>query len=236
MSSLFILAEIFDEPFFIGKEDWKFAWEILVRTAIMFLIIIIGVKILGRRGIKQLSIFELVVIIGLGSAAGDPMFYSEVGILAAVLVFTVVVLLYRHLTYLVERFDFIENFMEGGPEILIRDGSFVFKENTSKDLGTEELFAALRIERVSQLGQVRMAIEEINGDISILFFENEKIKSGLPILLGDCDHPLKFIPEEADYSCIFCGNTEFKSIGNPGKCLVCHRDKWVKSSRETRVS
>lgn len=66
MSSLFILAEIFDEPFFIGNEEWEFAWEILVRSAIMFLIIIAGVKILGRRGVKQLSIFELVVIIGFG--------------------------------------------------------------------------------------------------------------------------------------------------------------------------
>ena len=236
MNFLLIFAGIFDEEFFIGNEEWEFAWEILVRSAIMFLIIIAGVKILGRRGVKQLSIFELVVIIGLGSAAGDPMFYSDVGVFAAVLVFAVVIFLYRLVTYLVERFDFVENFMEGKPEILIRDGKFVFKENSSKDLGTEELFAALRMDKVSQLGQIRMGIEEINGEISLFYYEDADIKYGLPILPGDCDHPLKIIQDEGNYSCTFCGNTEFKSTGNARKCGICKHDKWVKSSQEKRIS
>jgi uncharacterized membrane protein YcaP (DUF421 family) len=44
------------------------------RTGIMFLVIIFGLRLLGKRGVKQLSVFELVVIIGLGSAAGDRCF------------------------------------------------------------------------------------------------------------------------------------------------------------------
>lgn len=231
-----ILAGIFDKGFFIGNEEWAFVWEILLRTSIMFLIIIAGVKILGRRGVKQLSIFELVVIIGLGSAAGDPMFYSDVGIIAAILVFTVVICFYRLVTYLVERFDFIENFMEGKPQILIRDGKFIFDDHSSKNLGTEELFSALRMDKVSHLGQIIMAIEEINGEISIFFFEDENVKYGLPILPGSCDHPLEFIQKEGKYACTFCGNTESKSIGNPGNCLVCHHDKWVEAVNERRIS
>ncbi|WP_312083434.1 hypothetical protein [Epilithonimonas hominis] len=56
----------------LGSEDWNFLLETVLRTSIMFVIIILGLRLLGKRGVKQLSIFELVVIIGLGSAAGDP--------------------------------------------------------------------------------------------------------------------------------------------------------------------
>jgi uncharacterized membrane protein YcaP (DUF421 family) len=66
--------------FFIGSEDWEFLFEIGLRTFFMYIIILFGLRLLGKRGVKQLSIFELVVIISLGSAAGDPMFYKEVGL------------------------------------------------------------------------------------------------------------------------------------------------------------
>lgn len=62
---------------FLGTEDWSFLTEVALRTFIMFLIIIIGLRFMGKRGVKQLSVVELVVIIGLGSAAGDPMFYKR---------------------------------------------------------------------------------------------------------------------------------------------------------------
>ena len=59
----------------LGSEEWSFLPEVALRTLIMFIIIITGLRFMGKRGVKQLSVVELVVIIGLGSAAGDPMFY-----------------------------------------------------------------------------------------------------------------------------------------------------------------
>ena len=63
------------EKILLGDEDWYFIPEIMFRTLLMYLVVLIGLRVLGKRGVKQLSIFELVVIISLGSAAGDPMFY-----------------------------------------------------------------------------------------------------------------------------------------------------------------
>lgn len=85
----------------LGGENWNFLAETLLRTFIMFVLILVSLRLLGKRGVKQLSIFELVAIISLGSAAGDPMFYKDVGILPALLVFIVVVGLYSLITYLV---------------------------------------------------------------------------------------------------------------------------------------
>ncbi len=231
-----VLGHLFDKEFFIGKEEWEFIWEIILRTAVMFMIIIIGVKILGKRGVKQLSIFELVVVIGLGSAAGDPMFYRDTGIISAVFVFTVVIILYRLMTYLVEKFHPFEKFLEGQPNILIQNGEFHLKNSKKEDLGKEELFAALRMKNVSQLGQIELAIEEISGDISVFFFEEEKVKYGLPILPDEKRPKILFIESEGFYSCTFCAHTEDKKIGKAGKCAKCTNNQWVKSSNEIRIS
>jgi hypothetical protein len=61
-----------------GTENWSFLPEVVLRTLIMFIIIMVSLRILGKRGVKQLSIFELVVIISLGTAAGDPDFQNSI--------------------------------------------------------------------------------------------------------------------------------------------------------------
>ena len=75
--------------FFVSDQDFSFFFEILLRTPIMFLITLGVLRLTGKRGGQQLSIFEVVMIITLGSAAGDAMFYKEVGLLHAIAVFII---------------------------------------------------------------------------------------------------------------------------------------------------
>jgi len=98
----------------------------------MYLIVLFSLRVLGKRGVKQLSVFELVVIISLGSAAGDPMFYKEVGLISAVAVFSVVVLAYKVTSYFVNKSKKVEQLLEGSCTCLIENGRFSinnFKKN-----------------------------------------------------------------------------------------------------------
>lgn len=87
------------EEFLFGDTGVGYLLVIAVRTFIMFLSILIFLRLLGKRGVKQLSVFELVVILGLGSAAGDPMIYKEIGVITAIVAFIVVVVCYNYLLY-----------------------------------------------------------------------------------------------------------------------------------------
>lgn len=123
MLSIFLLQ--FDwKELLLGQEEWSFLLEIALRTTIMFITIIIGLRLLGKRGVKQLSLFELVVIIGLGSAAGDPMFYREVGIVSSILVFVLIILMYSIVTYLIGKSKKFETLLEGKSICLIENGEF----------------------------------------------------------------------------------------------------------------
>ena len=219
----------------LGGETWNFLPETILRTLIMFIVILVSLRILGKRGVKQLSIFELVVIISLGSAAGDPMFYKEVGILPALIVFTMVVGLYSLITYLIGKNKKFEMLVEGKPVYLIKDGQFSFENFAKEALGEDEFFAELRMQGVSQLGQVEEAIEESSGSISIFYYPDEEVKYGLPIMPGSLDAWQQKISEPDHYACIFCGYTEKLKPAVKYTCPECKKSRWVKASNKKRI-
>jgi uncharacterized membrane protein YcaP (DUF421 family) len=219
----------------LGGEDWSFLLETFLRTLIMFIVILVSLRLLGKRGVKQLSVFELVVIIGLGSAAGDPMFYKDVGILPALIVFTLIVSLYTLVTYLVGKHKKFELLVEGKPVCLIKDGQFSIENFKKETLGADEFFAELRMQGVSQLGQIEEAIEESSGNISIFYYPDEKVKYGLPIMPDTLDRTTKKITEAGYYSCLFCGHTDKLQPANEHVCHACKKVEWVKASNKKRI-
>lgn len=230
-----ILSAIDWKAFWLGSESWTFLPEVFFRTFIMFIIILISLRILGKRGVKQLSIFELVVIISLGSAAGDPMFYKEVGILAALVVFIVVVSTYSLVIFLIGKNKKFERILESNPVILIESGVFSIENYQKENLGEDEFFAELRMQGVSQLGQVETAIEEGTGDISVFFYSDEEVRFGLPIMPGISKKIQREITETHHYSCTFCGYTEKLDPLPFYHCPTCNKTKWIKSSNRKRI-
>ncbi len=219
----------------LGDAEWSFLPETILRSSIMFIVILISLRLLGKRGVKQLSVFELVVIIGLGSAAGDPMFYKDVGILPALIVFTMVVGLYSLITYIIGKNKKFEMLVEGKPICLIKDGVFSIENFKKETLGADEFFAELRMQGVSQLGQIEEAIEESSGNISIFFYDDSAVKYGLPIMPDSLKDSVQKISETGNYSCTFCGYTEKLKPAGKHTCPFCKKFKWVNASNKKRV-
>ncbi len=219
----------------LGTESWAFLGTVAVRTVVMFTVILCGLRLLGKRGVKQLSVFELGVIVGLGSAAGDPMFYSDVGLLPAFVVFVVVLLLYRALEALMNRSERAAERLEGRPIEILRDGALVPKAIHDIELTAPEVFAQLRIRTVAHLGQVERAIVEPNGELSVFFFPDEAVKPGLPIIPSIYDVSIDTIDDKARYSCKHCGHTTLLAPGAPPHCTACNANTWVRAQAAPRI-
>ncbi|HYF32611.1 MAG TPA: YetF domain-containing protein [Chitinophagaceae bacterium] len=219
----------------LGSEEWSFLPETVFRSLIMFSVILTSLSILGKRGVKQLSVFELVVIIGLGSAAGDPMFYKDVGLLPAIIVFIMVTSLYMLVTHLVGKNKKIEHLVEGKAVCLVEEGKFAIQNFEKEPLGQDEFFAELRLRGVSQLGQVEKAIIETNGGISIFFYEDKDVHFGLPIMPDSLLKQTKKISTAAYYACVFCGYTEKLQPASKHACPECKKDQWVQANNKKRV-
>ena len=208
-----------------------FLLEVVLRSVIMFLVILLTLRASGKRGIRQLSIFELVLIIGLGSAAGDPMFYEDVGILPALTVFVVVILLYTGITRLADRSRRLERVMEGEPVYVVKSGQLQLNELNRTGLSQDELFSELRLLNVEHLGQVRAALVETSGELSVLFFEDSEVKPGLPIFPGQQQ---KTLIDEYLRCCSRCGELQNADRGAEC-CSSCGCDQWVRPMTTKRI-
>ena len=152
------MNDIFDwERILTNDHPFEFLFEVIFRSIVMFVVLLITLRFTGKRGVKQLSVFETVIIIALGSAAGDPMFYEDVGIIPAVTVFVVIILLYRFVTMLTGKFKWFETLLEGKTQCLIQEGKFSITTFEKEGLAQDEFFSELRIYSIEHLGQVKNA-------------------------------------------------------------------------------
>lgn len=217
-----------------GDENYFFLAEIAIRSLIMFLFVFLGLRITGKRAVKQLSIFELLIIIALGSAAGDPMLYREVGVLNALVVFVVIFLLYWLLTKFIEHHKKIEALLEGKPFYVIRDGRASKESLTHKELAMDEFFSALRVSGVFQLGEVKAGVLETSGNMSLLFYPKEEIRPGLSVWPDYLSKKTDYVAQTDVYACTTCGNTQKVNAGEKTRCSHClQNDEWVKAISES---
>ena len=153
---------------FIGDEfSLLFIAEILVRTAIMYLSALLLVRFIGKRGLGQLSPFEYLVVIAMGSAAGDPMFYPDIPLIHGIAVLATIVLLEKGLIQATERNTAVEHFVESVPALLVEDGRLKEQILKREGLSRDELFVRLRQEGIANLSEIRLAYLEPSGAISI---------------------------------------------------------------------
>jgi uncharacterized membrane protein YcaP (DUF421 family) len=203
-----------------------FLLEVAFRSVVMFALLLATLKIAGKRGVRQLSIFEVVIIISLGSAAGDPMFYEDVAMVPAIMVLGTIILVYRSVTWLSAKSKWFEKLVEGKTRCLIQNGQFSMTKFKKEALAQDEFFSELRLQGVEHLGQVKFAYIETSGEISVFFFKDEDVKPGLPILPYLYDQKSKHIPNSGRYACASCGEVAFHPAG-ASQCPVCKHQEFV---------
>jgi len=220
---------------FFNELPPHFLFEVVLRSTVMFITLLVVLKLTGKRGVKQLSVFETVIIIALGSAAGDPMFYEDVGLVPAIGVFIMVLVLYRFVTWLTGKSPAFERLMEGKTERLVIDGEFSSNKFDRESLSQDEFFTELRLKGIEHLGQVREAYLETTGDVSVYFFCDDEVKSGLPITPHLFEGKRSVIKTPALYACSKCGTTKKLNAG-AHTCNVCKNKLWVMAIQTKRIT
>jgi uncharacterized membrane protein YcaP (DUF421 family) len=222
-----------------------FIVEIALRTTIMLFYLLLLLRVfMGKRSLAQFSLLEFLLIIALGSAVGDPMFYPEIPVLHGMVVITVVVLLERLLIWMTNRNHRLEDVFEGSPQSLVVEGRFDLNGLKKSSLSRNEIYMKLRLAGIEQLGQVRRSYLELNGEISVFKVEANKVRPGLPLFpeleLGEVQ-PLTVaapLPKAGDFACLKCGEVIALQAGQllPA-CPRCHQKQWVEADHtEVRMT
>jgi len=160
------------------------------------------------------------------------MFNQDVALIPAVIVCVTAIGIYRVITWLTPKFERFEKLVEGTPVYIVENGIMVFKDDAKDSLSRDEFFAELRDKGVEHLGQVKTAILETNGNMSVYYYSREKVKPGLPILPKRYDRRTADISHPGLYACAYCGKV-IHLAGGKHTCTRCHHQEWVKAQRKT---
>ena len=99
-----------------------------------------------------------------------------------------------------------------------------------------EFFMELRLNSVEQLGQVRLAIMETNGQISVYYYSDDEVKTGLCILPDTLIERFRTVPESGEYACVRCSHVVAMQPGDRQLCPRCANPEWTKVSRAKRIT
>jgi len=201
--------------------------EVMLRSVILYLALVIVVRLLGKRTNSILTITERAVFITLGAIVAMPMHGPKHGILIGVVVLLTVLLLQRGFTLSFFIGRKWEEKMQGTVSILVKDATINIEKLEQHSISRQQLFELLREKDIRHLGQIKRAYIEPAGTLSI--YKNNSVIPGLSILPVD-DIEKIIIKDTGSYACTWCGTVVANS--SPGECPTCGHDHWVRPSKE----
>jgi uncharacterized membrane protein YcaP (DUF421 family) len=168
---------------FLGDEPPLFLLEIAFRTAFMYAFTLFITRFLGKRALGDLTSFDYIIVIAIGSATGDPMIFPDVPLLHGMAVLTIVVILERLLAYWTQRSRALEAAAESTPSLLVRDGQIRYGALEHERVSEEEVLSLLRLAEVRDVGEVERAYLEPTGSLSVFRYPEGRerpVKSTFP--------------------------------------------------------
>ncbi|RLT38341.1 MAG: DUF421 domain-containing protein [Chloroflexi bacterium] len=143
-------------------------WEIALRTALIYGALLLALRLAGKRELGQMTPFDLVVILLVANAVQNAMVGPDTSLTGGLVAAGVLILTNYGLAALRARVPWLRSAIEGHAVLLINDGAFIEANLRKERVGREEVLMALREHGVDDPTNVRLAVLETDGTISVV--------------------------------------------------------------------
>ena len=200
----------------IFQTNWMELFDVTLRAILSLITLFLITKMLGKKQVSQLSLFDYVIGISIGNFAAEMTINLESdylhGILAVV-IFGVVAYLVSILTM---KSIHLRRYFMGTPTLLIQDGKLLEQNMKKVKYDVNDLLEQCRTNGYFDLSEIKYALMEANGTLSILPFETER-----PLKVKD----MKIKPKKEG----LCANVIIDGKVMPNNLKNCNKDEtWLK--------
>jgi uncharacterized membrane protein YcaP (DUF421 family) len=143
-------------------------WSIVLRTVIVYVALLLGLRLAGKREMGQMTPFDLVVILLIANAVQNAMVGPDTSVTGGLIAAGVLIAGNYGLAEARERLPWLRRAVEGTPTPLINGGKLVAEHLRREGLDEDEILMAIREHGVADVKDVRMAVLETDGSISIV--------------------------------------------------------------------
>jgi uncharacterized membrane protein YcaP (DUF421 family) len=162
----YLLLSILENAF---SAEYNLIFSIIVRTIIVTFLILFIIRWLGNKGLGQLTTFELIILVGLGSAVGDPMIYEdEISIPQAFTAIIIVVILFKVFDYFTMKSTRFSKLTVPEAILLVKDGQMLDNGLHRARIDDREFESYMRLHGIEDISDVRLSYLEVNGQVSFI--------------------------------------------------------------------
>lgn len=142
--------------------------DIIFRSAAVYFFMVIALRVFGKKELSQLNTTDIILILLISNSVQNAMVGNNTSLYGGIVAATVLFLVNFILKKLMFKYQKFSNFMQQKPEILIHNGTLDFKILSKLNITSEELKEAMREHGVEYFKDVKLAMLEIDGNISII--------------------------------------------------------------------
>jgi uncharacterized membrane protein YcaP (DUF421 family) len=139
-----------------------------LRAIVVYGLVLIVIRLMGKRAVGNFSAFDLLVALMIGEIV-DEIIYGDVAFLEGVIPLIVIALMHEANAWLSYLGGGFSRLLEGKPSIIIKDGEFQRKGMRRERMNEEDVMAQLRLHGIDVLREVKLAIVENSGQVSVIY-------------------------------------------------------------------
>ena len=147
---------------------------IVARTAVIYAVVLGGVRLSGKREVGQMTPFDLTLLLLLSNAVQNAMTGPDTTVLGGVAAAGTLLLLNYVIAEMAGGNRRFRKLIQGQPTLLIHNGQIISAHLAKEHVSVDELHSALREHGISNYHDVALAVLEIDGSISFLKYEEIK--------------------------------------------------------------
>jgi uncharacterized membrane protein YcaP (DUF421 family) len=134
---------------------------------VVYVLVLIVIRLMGKRAVGNFSAFDLLVALMIGEIV-DELIYGDVPFLKGVIPLIVIGLMHEANAWLSHLGGGFGKLLEGTPSIIVKDGEFQPKGMRRERMNEEDVMAQLRLRGIDVLREVKLAIVENDGQVSVI--------------------------------------------------------------------
>jgi uncharacterized membrane protein YcaP (DUF421 family) len=142
--------------------------DIVIRSISVYLFMVIALRLFGKKELSQLNTADIILILLISNSVQNAMVGSNSSLLGGITAAVALFIINFIFKKIMLNSKFIKNLVQDKPEILIHDGKIEFKTLARLGITSEELHEAMREHGVEFYKDVKLAMFEIDGNISVI--------------------------------------------------------------------
>lgn len=143
-------------------------WEFVLRAFLVYLVLLVLVRLSGKRTIGEFTAFDLIVVLLLGESMQSALVQEDTSVLGPAITAATLVALNWLLGFLSTRFRAVDKVTEGDPVVLVRNGRLNTRKLREENVPKSDLLEAVRRAQLGSLSEVAVATLETDGEITIV--------------------------------------------------------------------